>query len=374
MRLTFVVLFVCAACSPAPMTVVDAGTDGGMVRPPRPALSVATGDTHACARMADGAVRCWGSYQNPSLMPLTTDDHPVAITGVSQTQGLALGLDLSCAWLEDAGVSCWGSGDAGQLGNGALLDSDTPVDVTGLDSGVVELSAGDRHVCARLYDGTVACWGDNSQGQLGDGKPAKLESTPSNLGAQGITQLDLGQQHSCALRVSGTVICWGDNSISQLGDGTMATRNTAVPVVGAGTGSQVSAGTNSCLLADDKSLTCWGTLANFPGTNPTTVPGFANVAQVSVGDGHVCARLNDSTVACSGDNTFGQLGDGTMTSRTDGGVVPGLGERHAGCTAGDGYSCAVISDGGVQCWGKNTSGQLGDGTRDNRPTPAPVQF
>jgi alpha-tubulin suppressor-like RCC1 family protein len=190
----------------------------------------------------------------------------------------------------------------------------------------------------------------------------------------GASQLDVGEQHACVVRVSGSVVCWGANGNRQLGDGTMADRSGPVPVVGAGSGTQVSAGATTCLKQDNGTVECWGIAGELPYSNPTPVTGFGTVTDVSVGSGHVCAQYADGgTVACAGANDAGQLGDGTTTSRMTTSAVPGL-FGVAQLAAGAGFTCALIDDGGVQCWGDNASGQLGDGTMMGRPSPAPVKF
>ena len=339
MRPFVALLLVLCAC-PSQPGIEDAGVDAR--RPPAPpAIDVAAGATHACARMSDGTVRCWGCYCSmPStLAPLTPDGLPVTVSGVSDARALALGLDFSCALLADGSVRCWGKGGQGQLGNGATVDSDTPVTVEGLDAGVLELSAGARHACARLSDGSVVCWGDNRQRQLGDMSIDDQKTTPSSLGVFGATRLDLGGEHSCAVRASGTVVCWGENAAGQLGDGTMMPRNGPTPVLGSLSGTQVSAGgVSTCLLRDDKSVSCWGSGALVPVERLGADGGWAEVA---VGGDRVCARSGD-TIDC--------LDAGT----------PGV-PNAVQLAAGGAFACALTDGGTVHCWGKNDVGQLGDG-------------
>jgi alpha-tubulin suppressor-like RCC1 family protein len=348
------------ACSmPMPMMMMDAGPP-----PPPPATEVAVGRAQACARLSDGTVRCWGKGSAT----------PTAVAGAEHAVQLAVGDGFTCARFDPGTVKCWGKGDKGQLGFGDAGDSDAPLDVVGL-TGAVELSAGDAHACARLSDHSVSCWGDNSHGQLGTASVAPFTPAPASAGTMlSAAQLDVGAQHACVVRVSGSIVCWGANALKQLGDGTMADRNSPVPTVGVGSGTQVSAGLTTCLKQDNGGVECWGITPELPDSNPTVHMGFGTVTDVSVGVGHVCARYADGgTVACAGANDAGQLGDGTMTSRSATSAVPGL----FGVTqlaAGAGFTCALIDDGGVQCWGDNAAGQLGDGTMMGRPSPAPVKF
>jgi len=335
-------LFLLTACPTLP-GIEDAGSDAGADagRPPAPAaIDVAAGSTHACARMADGTVRCWGCYCSGGLLQaLTADALPVTIPGVRDAKQLALGLDTTCALLADGKVKCWGRGGAGQLGNGATADSDDPVEVAGLTAEVLEISAGDRHACARLGDGTTWCWGDNRERQLGDGTLDAQKESPSSLGVIGATQLELGKTHSCARRASGTVLCWGENAQGQLGDGTMMARNAPTPVqFGMLSGRQVAAGRASCLLRDDRGVSCWGDGDVLPVERFSADGGWAEVA---LGGVQACARRTD-TVDC--------LDAGTVS-------VPGAVQL----AAGERFTCARTDGGAVWCWGKNDVGQLGDG-------------
>lgn len=143
----------------------------------------------------------------------------------------------------------------------------------------------------------------------------------------GLTQLALGNRHSCALRSDGTVACWGDNANGELGLGTVGTAMAA----------------------------------------PATVPGLTGVRAIEAGLSHACALLGDGTVRCWGDNTYGQVGDGTMVDQGTPTAVTGL--RGVGrLVVGMHHGCALAA-GRVSCWGYNSHGQLGDGTTVNRATP-----
>ncbi len=358
-RLAAVMLpLVLAACPTLP-GIEDAGFDAGYVdagRPvPPPAIDVAAGATHACARMSDGTVRCWGCYCSGGLLQtLTADSLPVIVAGVRDAKQLALGIDTTCALLMDGKVKCWGRGGAGQLGNGATDDSDTAVEVTGL-ANVLEIAAGDRHACARLGDGTVWCWGDNRERQLGDGTIDAQKPSPATLGTFGATQLDLGKTHSCARRASGTVVCWGANAEGQVGDGTMMQRNTPTPVqFGMLSGTQVSVGATSCLLRDDRGVSCWGGGDALP---VEKLPSDGGWQEVAVGGTQACARAG-SSVSC--------LDAGTVS-------VPGAVQL----AAGERFTCARTDGGTVWCWGKNDVGQLGNGAQGagaDSDTPVKVGF
>ena len=149
------------------------------------------------------------------------------------TQSFVVGWDHGCAALLDGGVVCMGR-DEGKSGDGPPDDVEhsTPVDVLGV-SNAVEVAAGASHACARLRDGRVSCWGDNSAGQLGDGGPGGLGRTATPvLGITTAVQIEAGWSHACALLADNTVQCWGANASGQLGTGDFALRTTPARVLG----------------------------------------------------------------------------------------------------------------------------------------------
>lgn len=224
-----------------------------------------------CARMADAAVRCCGAF----------DPVPAPVPGLVNVEQVALGERYTCVRMGDATVRCWGNNRHGQLGDGTTTDRLTPTPVPGL-ANVAEIAIGEsndnefeEYACARMGDGTVRCWGGNSQGQLGDGTTTGRRVPTPVPGLVNVTQIALGERHACARLADATVRCWGRNREGQLGDGTTTDRRL-----------------------------------------PALVPGLANVAEIAAGWMHTCARMGDATVRCWGDNTFGQLGDRTRTSRS----------------------------------------------------------
>ncbi len=184
-----------------------------------------------------------------------------------------------------------------------------------------------------------------------------------------------GDTHACAL-TGGGVKCWGSNGYGQLGDGTTTTRSTPVDVVGLGSGVQAIAagGAHTCALTSGGGVKCWGNngggrLGDGTTTDrstPVTVSGFGSgITAIEAGYDFTCALSSDSLVGCWGRNSYGQLGDGTTTDRSTPVAVVALSGVQA-IAVGAGHTCALTSGGKVDCWGLNNSGQLGDGTTTNR--------
>src|SRR5438094_1550556 len=209
-------------------------------------------------------------------------------TGVGAVTAVDIGAFYSCALLQDGTVRCWGDNSTGELGDGTTTNASTPGAVAGI-GGAATVTAGGFHTCVRMPDGTIQCWGRNNAGQLGDPATTAFESpTPVRVSGLSATAVTAGGFHTCALPGDGTVRCWGQNDLGQLGNGT----NDPVP--------------------------------NRPSTfNPTpvTVSGITTAVAVSAGGWHTCALLQDGTVRCWGDNTWGQLGDGAPVPPPPG---PGL--------------------------------------------------
>ncbi len=193
-----------------------------------------SGSYHSCA-IVGGALKCWGENSggqigDGSVSPAAT---PVQVSGLtSGVTAAAVGNSHTCA-LQSGGVKCWGNNSTGQVGDGSLTQRLTPVAVTGLASGVSAVVAGAAHSCALTTGGGVKCWGANSAGQLGDNSTTQ-RPTPVNVSGltSGVVAITAGQFHTCAVTTAGVVKCWGSNASGQLGDNSIATRLTPVNVVG----------------------------------------------------------------------------------------------------------------------------------------------
>ncbi|MGA9350442.1 MAG: hypothetical protein WBW48_16795, partial [Anaerolineae bacterium] len=189
--------------------------------------AIAAGYRHTCALTA-GGVKCWGynGYGQLGDGTWTWRNTPVDVSGLtSGVTTIAAGSYHTCALTAGGGAKCWGHNNNGQLGDGTTTNRNTPVDVSGLTSGVDAIAAGSYHTCA-LTAGGVKCWGLNDYGQLGDGTTTN-RNTPVDVSGltSGVAAIAAGYYHTCALTAGG-VKCWGRNNNGQLGDGTTTDRNT----------------------------------------------------------------------------------------------------------------------------------------------------
>jgi alpha-tubulin suppressor-like RCC1 family protein len=348
------------------------------------ATRLAAGQSHTCALTAAGGVQCWGDNSAGQLGDGTMIAHltPADVTGLtSGATAVVAGSNHTCSLTAAGGVKCWGYNAAGQLGDGTTTDRLIPVDVTGLSSGVTALAAGQGHTCALTLVGGVKCWGDNAFGDLGEGTTT-TRTTPVDVTglSSGLTALAAGSLHTCALTAVGGVKCWGYNGSGQLGDGTTTNHTTPVDVTGLPSGATMLAagGHHTCVTA--AGLECWGdnalgALGDGTTTNRTTpvdVTGLSvGVTAVVAGGGHTCALTAAGGLKCWGNNGSGQLGDGSVTNRVTAVDVMGLSSGMATLAAGGYHTCAAIAA-GLKCWGNNFSGELGDGTQIDRSTPVSV--
>jgi alpha-tubulin suppressor-like RCC1 family protein len=218
--------------------------------------AIAVGGFHACAITTGGAVKCWGNGYGPV---------PASVPGLSSgVTAIAAGAGHTCAITSLGGAKCWGGAIGGALGNGTLSPpySSTPVNVSGLASGVIAMAAGNGYSCAVNDSGAVKCWGTGEHGDLGNGSMAGSLVPVNVLGlATGVAGISAGDAyHVCALTVGGGVKCWGNNITSELGDGTNTDSAKPVDVIGLASGAVAVAAndTHSCALMADGKVKCWG--------------------------------------------------------------------------------------------------------------------
>lgn len=348
--------------------------------------AIAGGSEHTCAALAAGGVKCWGRNNRGQLGDGTTEMRisPVDVTGLSSGAiGISAGWFHSCAVMGDGTMRCWGRNVDGQLGDGTMEERHTPVEVTGVTGSLVVASCGGYHTCAIHETGSLWCWGRNEQGQLGDGTNTRriLPTPVSGMGSD-VTFVDSGQTFTCAVQAGG-LKCWGGSGSGELGDGTLTARSTPTAVLGLEErAAAVSAGaSHACGLLETGGVMCWGDNAEGKlGDGRSSVVSLPHEVEdlggtalsIAAGVTHSCAPVDAGHIACWGNNTFGALGDGTFDMKTGPVQVVGLSGTVQALDGGSNFTCALVGAGNAQCWGANSYGQLGDGTRDDRATPAVV--
>ncbi|MEM7129088.1 MAG: clostripain-related cysteine peptidase [Chloroflexota bacterium] len=370
-----------------PVEVVGMGTQN---------QQIALGEDHTCAINSVGALYCWGenSYGRLGNGGSSNTFTPTLVHGFSSgVTDVTLGGQLTCA-VRNKRVHCWGQNLHGQNGDGTTTISTAPVPIQGLDLDIRDVTSGRHFGCALAEVGTVYCWGENVNGQLGDGTSV-FETTPSlvvpsDFESLNFVQLDSGNFHTCGLTDSGAVYCWGRNNAGQIGDGTFEHRTTPTQVEGLSSGAlKVVAGDlHSCAINRGRAAVCWGYNYDWqlgdglpstePGINstvPIPVSGLNNnIQDIAAGASHTCVLTDNGEVSCWGYNFHG-MGDGTENDQYRTPIrIDGLGEGVLAIAAGQYHTCVLDAQREVLCWGGNNGGELGVGTQwDTQRSPQKVQ-
>jgi alpha-tubulin suppressor-like RCC1 family protein len=226
-----------------------------------PTAAISLGYTHACALLTNGTVQCWGDNSYGQIGDGTTTNRNVATTvpGLSGITAVTAGFYRTCAIGSGGAMWCWGSSHgAGAIGDGTTSDRHVPTAVYGLTA-AVEVVVGNGHTCARLSNGTVWCWGDNTHGAVGDGTTTN-HTMPWHVPAlTGVATIRVTEASTCALLTGGAVKCWGYNAVGAVGDGTTVDRTSPTQVVALTSGATALAhgGYFFCALVGGV-VECWG--------------------------------------------------------------------------------------------------------------------
>lgn len=371
-------------------------------------LEITAGESHTCAiKEDDHKIYCWGDnnygqvgdgticggYPDPCSILI-----PTKIGDETWLKVIASG-DYTCGIKSDQKLYCWGRNDEGQLGNGEscrshpeICSKSTPIKIG--DDNWNELSLNTYYACGIKADGQLLCWGfgysmiptkekddkwldiivgvdnkcgiktdnnlycwgDNYRGQLGDGISAN-KTIPAKIGDDAWSEISAGEYHTCGIKTDNTLYCWGNNYRGQLGDGTgidkdepSKTNDDEWLKIAAKFG-------QTCAIKADKTLYC-----TIDKSKLLTKTDDDSWLQIAVAYSHSCGIKADSKLYCWGSNYYGQLGNGTNTTKT---TPTKIGDDEwSAITAGHEYTCGIKkADKKLYCWGHNDAGQLGDGTR-----------
>lgn len=365
--------------------------------------TVETGGYYTCSLSSTRWAQCWGQNNDGQLGDGSTTGRltPVAVQRGAVPQGvtftdIAPGTYHTCAIASNGKIYCWGLNTSGQLGNGGVgTQSTTPVEVSAgavpANTTPYKITSGRDHTCIIASNGKIYCWGNNTNGRLGDGTTTN-RTTPVAVsnGAmpadQGAKALSAGNDFTCAIGGNGKVYCWGLNTSGQVGNGTTTTEFSVPQAVANGEMSASSAAlsiksgmAHTCVIGSNTQVYCWGQgsfgrLGNNETANKTSpvaikigaMPALDGVTDIAVGGYHGCAVRLGTTLYCWGYGGWGALGNGgTASSNTPVAAVAGdipAGSMISQASAGDTHTCVMVNSTWSHCWGRTSAGQLGNTT------------
>lgn len=380
-------------------------------------VGISAGRSFSCAIISDGTVWCTGENNGGQLGRGNTTDSAVPVQVKRRTSGLkppvpltkvtavASGVEHNCAIREDTSVWCWGRNYFGSLGDGTTMRRTTAIQVRKMNGdpllNVVAIGAGAISSCAVTSGGAGWCWGDTNAAGVGDGtgearsRAVRVKKTGDTY-LTGVAEMDGGAYHICARTTDGAAWCMGSNSSGAIGDGTSQNRSRFTRVEKAGGGFledvvSISAGGGiSCAVVVGGGAYCWG-YGRGTGTGPSDNVTFIRRATavrtsaqatlsgrvaVSAGYEFACALGSDAGVRCWGRNDYGQVANGTKTQADYAVVAQKTGATPlAGVislSAGENHVCVTGTDLYNRCSGYNDLGALGDGTKITRTRAVPM--
>ncbi|MBW3628181.1 MAG: Ig-like domain-containing protein [Gemmatimonadetes bacterium] len=377
--------------------------------------SVHPGQEHTCALTSDGRALCWGgnasqqlgdpgvprfysggtqSWVAASPRPVVTDLRFRSMaSGVGG--GYYAGFGHTCAVAQSGQAYCWGSARYGQVGDGSAGDMHTVGRPTAVRAELrfASLSLGDQFSCGVTVEGAGYCWGLGYS--LGTAAPiltcrnryghASGACSPVPLPVAGglvFSSISAGLDHACGVTASNEAYCWGPGIKGALGLGRDVTTPLPGRVVGGIDFAEIAAGGgHTCALDSAGRAYCWGSNARgelgtgaadtLAHTTPAPVATDVRFRRVAAGADYTCAITSAGEAYCWGDNSTGQIGDGSVTSRH----VPtrvAVPRPLVSIAAGLRHICGTTGDGAAYCWGSGATGQLGHGSVTSSTRPVRV--
>jgi alpha-tubulin suppressor-like RCC1 family protein len=379
--------------------------------PPRPSASetvpiagrtIWANGWHTCAIMGS-LLYCWGRNSDGEIGngATTNAKFAVPVMHTSDLAAVGLGQFTTCVCDRAGKAWCWGRNVEGELGTGsASVTSPIPVPVPDIDD-CVQIAGGALHTCVVHKDGTVSCWGGNTDGQVGQpvssaascpqstGSPTPCVKSPVVVpGLTDVAEVHAGETYTCARKNDMTVWCWGSNFSGTLGDGTNTMRSTPAPVNGLDDIVEIATGRwFACARHASGTVSCWGQndtgqVGNGSTTDtnkPVAVVPITDAIQLGAGARHACVLGASGVVSCWGSNKEGELGQGTFANsvmpmdvlkslRMPVDVLNPVNSIALGAI----HTCAVPGTGSPVCWGDNDANEIGDTTKTPRPLPVSV--
>ncbi|HUS22383.1 MAG TPA: hypothetical protein VMZ66_10265, partial [Aeromicrobium sp.] len=343
--------------------------------------TVSAGGSHTCGVRSTGALYCWGDDANGQAGNGAITGNvtvPKQITSVTDWKTVSAGGTHTCAIRSNGSLYCWGNDSDGQVGNGASFGSTTnPVQITSATDWKT-VSAKGNDTCAIRSTGKLYCWGDDGVGQVGNGSITGDVTSPAQItSATDWKAVAVGGNHTCAVR--GKLYCWGNDGFGQVGNGSITGNVTSPAQITSATDWTAVAARGNHTCAVRGKLYCWGddgfgqvgngaTTGNV--TSPTQITTATTWTAATAGGSHTCAVRG--ALYCWGDDGVGQLGNGATTGNVTSPAQITAATDWKSVSAG-GHTCAIRSIGKLYCWGSDSAGQVGNGaTTGNVTSPRQV--
>ncbi len=335
---------------------------------------VSLGMYHSCAITTANQLYCWGRQKNGQVGKGDVANQLKPVQILDNVKDFKLGTSYTCALLANDQLYCWGSNQNGQIGDGTTTNKLSP---TLILSNVKNFNLRSSHTCAITKDDQLYCWGLNTYGQIGNGddvdqlKPIKVLDNVRNV--------DLGIAHTCAVTTTNQLYCWGINTYGQIGDGTKTKTFKPIFVLGDVVDVYVEE-SRTCAIAADAKLYCWGRndsgrIGTGDEINNKKTPQeiLNNIRSVQLGMTHTCALTKENELLCWGENKVGQVGvEDTANKTVPQNILSNVKSLSINSSKDNPYTCVVATFGRLYCWGDNSYGMLGNGTRENKSSPIEI--
>lgn len=355
-------------------------------------IDISAGENHTCILKSNGVAYCWGDNSVGQLGNGSTESSmiPVAVSGDLRLTSISVGWDHTCGITVDNDAYCWGRGRYGRLGNGSSENSMIPTAVSGGLSFEL-VNSGLAHTCGITTDGDAFCWGRGEDGILGNNSiESSLVPVPVS-GGHTFSSINAGSATTCGITTNGDAYCWGASDFgSLLGQGDDDRDRKIAPGLVAGgfkfKPNSISVGLDHvCAISTADKAVCWGRgrygklgIGSADGLGvienlrtPREVKGNISFTLIATGVFQTCGIATDGKAYCWGRNGSGQLGDGTTTMRVEPAAVSANFE-FKDIAIGNNHACGISSTDEVYCWGDGTAGKLGTRSSDNKLIPTEV--
>lgn len=356
------------------------------------AETVSAGENHTCVLKSNGKAYCWGENSVGQLGNGSTKSSmdPVEVSGDLKFRSISAGWDHTCGVTVDDEAYCWGRGRYGRLGNGSAENSLVPTAVSGSLS-FDSVNAGMAHTCGITTDGDAFCWGRGEDGILGNSSIASSLMPVPVAGGHTFASIDAASATTCGIATNGDAYCWGASDFGNLlGQGENDRDKKTAPGLVAGDfdfkPDSISVGVDhACAITTADKAVCWGRgrygklgIGSGEGLGvienlrtPREVKGDISFSLIATGEFQTCGIATSGKAYCWGRNGSGQLGDGTTTMRVEPVAVSGDVE-FKDIAIGTEHTCGISSNDEVYCWGDGAEGKLGTRSSDNKLNPTKV--